>query len=426
MARMMEFIIAFNAIGMAKVNEDMLQMEESMNSVTRSTQKLGEAQEKLKNIESISQKFRESASNYDTALQSIKTLEKEYTELNKVAQTSSEKAENLRKIQAKLAEIDKLESSLTKLTNEYNENSEALKKLKEEQEKVRIENENYSREIEKTKTRISSINDSTKDGVKLKKEEQEKLKTLKEEYRKSSEKIDDYNKKIKKLETYLEKVNNQKEKQKNSFENVKNAIEKEGRELEEYKKRLEDVNKELKNYEKYKKSLEKVNNYTKSGEEFYKAGKNQFTRGIKTLGALAVPLKLYAELEEAQADLKKAVDFDSLEEQKELFQKIRELKSRTSLKQTEVFEIAGAAAQSGIVKEELADYTEKAIQVKVAFDISTEEAGDFLAKTKSQFQLAKDEEIFREWRKWRLAGGRVLAGLIKRRNAEIQLFKGEV
>lgn len=63
--------------------------------------------------------------------------------------------------------------------------------------------------------------------------------------------------------------------------------------------------------------------------------------------------------------------------------------------------------------------------VSLVFNIGT---GNFAKSTllKKINSNAKDEEIFREWRKWRLAGGRILAGLVKRREAEIQLFKGEI
>lgn len=63
--------------------------------------------------------------------------------------------------------------------------------------------------------------------------------------------------------------------------------------------------------------------------------------------------------------------------------------------------------------------------VSLVFNIGT---GNFSKSTllKKINSNAKDEEIFKEWRKWRLAGGKVLAGLVKRREAEIQLFKGKI
>ncbi|WP_064611417.1 phage tail tape measure protein, partial [Streptobacillus moniliformis] len=50
-----------------------------------------------------------------------------------------------------------------------------------------------------------------------------------------------------------------------------------------------------------------------------------------------------------------------------------------------------ALAQSGIKGEELVEYTKKAQQIAVAFDLGTKEAGEFLAKTKNQLQLGQKE-----------------------------------
>lgn len=63
--------------------------------------------------------------------------------------------------------------------------------------------------------------------------------------------------------------------------------------------------------------------------------------------------------------------------------------------------------------------------VSLIFNIGT---GNFAKSTllKKINSNVKDEEIFNEWRKWKLAGGRILAGLVKRREAEIQMYKGEV
>nr|DAQ81953.1 MAG TPA: minor tail protein [Caudoviricetes sp.] len=70
---------------------------------------------------------------------------------------------------------------------------------------------------------------------------------------------------------------------------------------------------------------------------------------------------------------------------------LREISDNSPLSQPEVFEIAGSLAQSGVASENLVEFTKKANQLKVAFDITTQEAGQFLAKTKEQLGLTKEE-----------------------------------
>lgn len=63
--------------------------------------------------------------------------------------------------------------------------------------------------------------------------------------------------------------------------------------------------------------------------------------------------------------------------------------------------------------------------VSLVFNIGT---GNFAKSTllKKINSNASNDEIFREWRKWKLAGGKILAGLVRRREAEIQMYKGEI
>ena len=104
-------------------------------------------------------------------------------------------------------------------------------------------------------------------------------------------------------------------------------------------------------------------------------------------GALAVPVKLAVDLENAQADLKKVADFSSKEMETGFYKAMRNFSENSPLSQVELFQIAGAGAQAGIKTDELERYTKDAAKIKVAFDMNTEAAGNFLAKTRAQLNL---------------------------------------
>ena len=93
------------------------------------------------------------------------------------------------------------------------------------------------------------------------------------------------------------------------------------------------------------------------------------------------------DIEEAQADLKKIVTFETKELEKQFNSEIKNISLVSPLSQVELYEIAGSGAQAGIAREELIQYTKDAQRIKVAFDLSTESAGEFLAKTRSQLGL---------------------------------------
>ena len=217
------------------------------------------------------------------------------------------------------------------------------------------------------------------------------LSKLKEEYEKSGKGNAEFAKKVKEAEKYVDKLNTQKERQKHIFRAARSELEKEGLKLEGYKKRLKEVNSELARQTQYKKDLNYANSISNYGDQLYQKGSQQIITGL-AFGKVALsPIKEYAELEEAQADLKKMIAFKDKAEEQAYFNKIRQVSESSPLRQTEVYEIAGAAAQSGIAKEDIVEFTERAMKLKVAFDMSTEASGEFIAKSKEQLGLSQEQ-----------------------------------
>lgn len=216
-----------------------------------------------------------------------------------------------------------------------------------------------------------------------------KLHELKEAYNKTGQSNTELAKKIKEQEKVVNSLNKQKERQKHVFEAARSAIEGENQSLGSYKSQLTKVNSELEKMNKLKEAQKRYEVRQENIGKVKEFGDRTFNRGMATAGALAVPMKVYMDVEESQADLRKMLG----DEAKKYYADIRKISENSPLSQPELYEIAGSLAQSGIVGDQIVEYTNKAQQLKVAFDMSTQASGEFLAKTKEQLGLTK-EQVF--------------------------------
>ena len=263
-------------------------------------------------------------------------------------------------------------SILSKAAKSLNEVKDSTEDLVKTQKKL----ENLDKVAEAYKNANSEYNKAAKN-----------LEQLRKAYAKSNNVTAEFKEQVKNAEKQVDKLNKQKERQKHVFEAARSALENEGIKLEGYKKKLKEVNEELKKQEKLKKDLSKAQAISDMGDQFSKKGSEQLRRGAATGAALAIPVKFYMDVEESQADLRKILG----KEAEKYYDDLAELSKNGPLSQIEINEIAGSLAQSGIAGEDIVAYSDMAGKMKVAFDISTDEAGTFLAKTKEQLNLSKDE-----------------------------------
>ena len=263
-------------------------------------------------------------------------------------------------------------SILSKAAKSLNEVKDSTEDLVKTQKKL----ENLDKVAEAYKNANSEYNKAAKN-----------LEQLRKAYAKSNNVTAEFKEQVKNAEKQVDKLNKQKERQKHVFEAARSALENEGIKLEGYKKKLKEVNEELKKQEKLKKDLSKAQAISDMGDQFSKKGSEQLRRGAATGAALAIPIKFYMDVEESQADLRKILG----KEAEKYYDDLAELSKNGPLSQIEINEIAGSLAQSGIAGEDIVAYSDMAGKMKVAFDISTDEAGTFLAKTKEQLNLSKDE-----------------------------------
>ena len=215
-----------------------------------------------------------------------------------------------------------------------------------------------------------------------------KLRELKEAYDKTGQSNTELAKKIKEQEKVVNSLNKQKERQKHMFEAARSAIEGEDKSLGSYKSQLAQVNSELEKMNKLKAAQGRYEARQENIGKLKEFGDRQLTQGMGMAGALAVPVKIAVDVEESQADLRKAVN-----NAEKYYGKLREISERSTMSQAKVFEMAGALAQSGIQEKYLVEYTEQANKIAVAFDMDAAAAGNFLAKTGEQLNI-QGKELF--------------------------------
>ena len=155
---------------------------------------------------------------------------------------------------------------------------------------------------------------------------------------------------------------------KNGFENVKKSV-------AGVSKAISDVNTRIKVLGNLKESRNSL--------------KEQLSRSSKNLVgsvALALPVKLAVDFEEAMADVKKVVDFNSNDDLKKFSKDIIALSRKIPLSASELATITASGGQLGIAKENLLKFTQIAAKMGVAFDMSADEAGDSMGKLMNIFK----------------------------------------
>lgn len=106
---------------------------------------------------------------------------------------------------------------------------------------------------------------------------------------------------------------------------------------------------------------------------------------IGTLKILQTPITSAINFENSMADVKKVVDFDSVDEIKSFSKEIIKLSRQIPMSANELTQITASGGQLGIAKNNLLEFTQIAAKMGVAFDISAQSAGDSMGKLMNIF-----------------------------------------
>lgn len=105
---------------------------------------------------------------------------------------------------------------------------------------------------------------------------------------------------------------------------------------------------------------------------------------------MVVPVKLAIDYESSMADVKKV--FNGTDAQfRSLNSEILQMSQRLPMAAKDIAAIVAAGGQSGIATNELTKFTETAVKMGVAFDISAQESGQAMAELRTAFKLSQDQ-----------------------------------
>ena len=270
-------------------------------------------------------------------------------------------------------------SGMSQVANALKNTTKSVKEF-EKQIKSMEKAQKAFQNMDKAREGLNKINSEYKKAA-------EHLQKLKAEYERTGSSNKQLAKEIEQAEKSVGKLNKQKERQQHVFEAARSKIEAEGASLSNYRSKVQEVEKEIEKMNKLKEAQKRYDARQETVGKMKDFGDKQIMQGMGMAGALAVPVKLAVDLENAQADLKKVADFSSKQMETGFYKAMRNFSENSPLSQVELFQIAGAGAQAGIKTDELERYTKDAAKIKVAFDMNTEAAGNFLAKTRAQLNL---------------------------------------
>lgn len=233
----------------------------------------------------------------------------------------------------------------------------------------------------------------------------------------------------KRLETELKKAQDQKEKLTGQVKRTATEIENSTKKIDEQEKRLSELSDELKTagintqklaqendklqaaYDRVKKSQEdiaRVNQSIGERKEAISATKTELTKTIGTVAAVgaafAMPIKGAMEFESSMAEVSKVVGWigtgnnattEQIQKYNELSEGLYGLTRQIPMTAKELAEITAAAGQANVARDNagLLEFASDAAKMGIAFDVSAEQAGAFMAQWRTAFKMTQDEVV---------------------------------
>ncbi len=142
-------------------------------------------------------------------------------------------------------------------------------------------------------------------------------------------------------------------------------------------------------YEKLGKAISRRN----SVMQHRAALRGQMVDAVALGAAIAAPVRAAMQFESAMADVKKVVDFDTPAQFQAMRKDILQLSTAIPMSAEGLGDIAAAAGQAGIARDELMRFSADAAKMGVAFDMAGKQAGSAMTGLRSIFQLDQDQVL---------------------------------
>lgn len=160
-------------------------------------------------------------------------------------------------------------------------------------------------------------------------------------------------------------------------------IERGNAELQRRQQRLQQIRQAQERYQQAQERIAQLRDFS---------GNMALHAGVAS-ASMVVPMKMAMDFESSMADVKKVVDFDTPQQFKQMEQDIIGLSKRLPMTANDIARIMSAGGQSGIAKNELLAFSESAIKMGVAFDITADEAGQAMAEMRTAFKMSQPEVV---------------------------------
>lgn len=243
---------------------------------------------------------------------------------------------------------------------------------------------------------------------------------------KNREKLESLKNVHEKLQREMQQTEQPSEALRKKFERNEKQIAATTAKIEDEEKRLSSLRRELKDagvdttrlsasndklqksYDRVKKSQEELAKYSADREKNAAAiskTKTQLTGTVGTVVALgaalyAGPVKSSMEFESKMADVVKVVDGlrdnktgKLTDEYRKMKREILDLSKKIPVTAEGLTEIAAAAGQAGIARNEIVKFTSDAGKMGIAFDVSADQAGDWMAKWRTSFKMSQSQVV---------------------------------
>lgn len=340
-----------------------------MDQLKNKTSDLKKTQRDLKKYENMQLIRKETRSEIIYFQKELVKLKNRLLEVDKEGRTLGSTYKLLEKEINQLSSKEKLlKDRMAMVAIEMKEGKGDNKKLQEEYRKLQKETKGITNELTPLKKRLNEVgkelSSNSKESTNLGKQQlnlENKIQSLREKQKKNINEIRETTKQLKEQSISIKDT---------------------AKSYEELEKKANAYNKALEHYQKANAIKEKGSKIASYGNLPLKAA------GVATVaGAGALSEAIRAET--AFAGVKKQFDFETAEEEAKFKEDLLKLvaEKRIAVSLEELYGMAANAGQSGLNKDEAVDYIEAAANMGMAFNMSREQASEYMFAWRNTFEM---------------------------------------
>lgn len=299
------------------------------------------------------------------------------------------------RLQESIKGVNSLQSKIdgyTKTSNAIEQQKEKLSRLQAEHEKTAQKIQKHQNNCEQLEQKIRETGDETGElTAQLVREQNE---------------VEKNTEKLKRNESQIRQTTASIENQTRRLDSMGQELQQAGVDTENLSSENEKLKKSYERLRGSQEELSRLNEQQNKIKESISTTKTQIAGTVGTIAAMgaalyAGPVKAAMSFESNMAEVAKVVDWlkdDTgaiTKEYTNLKNEILSLSSKIPMTAEEITQIMAAAGQSNVAANnaELVKFTEDAAKMGIAFDISAEQAGEWMAKWRTSFKMSQKEVL---------------------------------